>query len=315
MSEETKRGSNGGNARKEKLSKERRSEIAAEAAKKRWAKKKKEAPLVPKDTSDIVSLLAGRMKDKFAKMIANADAGIPAEINEPAGDIYPSYGGIDRTVPVIPEPPKENHCPACLSGSALGQGTHIAGSIEHPFTPSATQIIDTPPVLVDPMPVPIPKPPKRQPKPMPKEFKTASSYAEKRLPLAIKEKSEHVGAVAKLDAEINDLVRVIKALGGTVDPQVAMQSYPSPYGPYNPNAAFPPAPQAQYPAPQFAQPADPGIDPALFQANMGPVPGMGRQMPQVPVVPNASLGGAMDLDYTPRDEEDNKLPSMGSGWV
>ena len=36
---ESKRGSNGGTARAEKLTKEQRSEIAKDAAKKRWAKK------------------------------------------------------------------------------------------------------------------------------------------------------------------------------------------------------------------------------------------------------------------------------------
>ena len=90
-------------------------------------------------------------------------------------------------------------------------------------------------------PIPPQKPTKRITKPMPQEFKKASSYAEKRLPEAIKEKSKHVGAVASLDAEINDLVRVIKALGGTVDPQAAGQQ-PSYFNPsYRP--PFQPIPE------------------------------------------------------------------------
>lgn len=287
MSEEV-RGSSGGAARAAKLTKEERSRIAKEAAQRRWNK----------------------AKESLEKA---ADAGIPAEINEPAGDIYPTYGGLDRTPPTVPEPPKDNHCHACSSGQNIekGEGTHVLGTLKHPFHSTLTQIVDTPPVLVDPTPVPLPKPPKRQPKPMPKEFKGASQYAEKRLPQAIKEKSEHVGAVAKLDAEINDLVRVIKALGGHVDPQFNQPIYAA-QNPYQPNFSqgYPSAPSAVM-TPQN----DPGIDPALFQANMGPTPA-NAPMPQVPIIPNTSLGGAMDLDYQPREEEENnKLPSMGGGWV
>lgn len=116
--------------------------------------------------------------------------------------------------------------------------------------------------------------------------------------------------IKKLDAEINGLVPVIKALGGTVDPQFQQPLYPQ--QPYYPNPGAPP----QYQMPQGQGPVDPGIDPALFSANMGPVPGTG--MPQVPLIPNTSLGGALDLDYVPRDEEE-RLPSKGTlgggGWV
>ena len=46
MTEPTVRGANGGNARAEKLTKEQRSEIAKQAAAKRWAKKVETAPNV-----------------------------------------------------------------------------------------------------------------------------------------------------------------------------------------------------------------------------------------------------------------------------
>ncbi len=273
MPEEKKRGSNGGNARKEKLSKERRSEIAAKAAKKRWGKKKEGATITATVEENIVA------------------------VNLASDDSYTSN-------PTF-EAPKEFHCPSCIGGNPLEQGLHIAGTIEHPFTPVPAQIVDSPPVFVEPAPAPLQKPVKRQPRPMPKEFKTASSYAERRLPLAIKEKSEHVGAVAKLDAEINDLVRVIKALGGTVDAQAQQPMYQQ-------QTYYPSTPQMPYQAAQGQLPVDPGIDPALFQANMGPVPGM----PKVPIIPNTALGGATDLDYVPRDEDEhNKLPNMGGGWV
>ena len=303
MPEETKRGSNGGAARAKKLSKEERSRIAREAASRRWSKKKNIV-----DPPENVGL----------------NAGIPAEITSLEPTTYATYGGIERgsipmnapniTPPLAKdEPPQELHC----SGCANGDGNHFAGTVEHPFNP-VTQIVDTPPVLVEPTPPPVQqKPVKRTPKPMPKEFKSASSYAEKRLPIAIKEKSEHVGAVAKLDAEINDLVRVIKALGGHVDPQAYSQpQYPmaSPYQAQT-NVGYP-YPTGQ-PGTGIQAPPDPGIDPALFRVNTGPVPGAGSALPQqIPLVPNTSLGGAMDLDYTPREEEETgKLPNMGNGWV
>ena len=277
MSEETKRGSNGGAARAAKLSKEKRSAIAKDAAKKRWGKKK--------EVTEKTNTSSNGIAETFN------DAPIP------------------MPPPTTPESPKEFHCPSCIGGNPLEHGLHIAGTIEHPFTPVPAQIVDSPPVFVEAAPAPIQKPVKRQPRPMPKEFKTASSYAERRLPLAIKEKSEHVGAVAKLDAEINDLVRVIKALGGTVDAQAQQPMYQQ-------QTYYPSTPQMPYQAAQGQLPVDPGIDPALFQANMGPVPGLNPDTPKVPVIPNTSLGGAMDLDYVPRDEDEhNKLPNMGGGWV
>jgi hypothetical protein len=275
MSEELKRGSHGGAARAQKLSKEQRSAIATAAAQRRWGKKKSEEPPVSKDLTDFIDVAVDGIKKQIDEAIALA------------------------------EPAKDNHCPACVAGQDFAQGTHVAGSLEHPFTSVPAQIVNIPPTFVEPPPTP--KLVNRKPKPMPKEFKSASSYAEKRLPIAIKEKSEHVGAVAKLDAEINDLVRVIKALGGTVDAQVA-QPYPQNY---YPNTTIPP-----YQIPQGQPAIDTGIDPNLYTTNAGPLPGT----PAIPIqrIPNTSLGGAMDLDYVPRDDEEerrNKLPDMGKGWV
>lgn len=287
MPEETKRGSNGGIARREKLTKEQRSAIAVAAAKKRWGKPKEDTPiklpgispqeLGPKTVAQVTAVVALQKIEKEAQQLQDSGP---------------------------------THCPACVAGQDFAQGTHVAGSLEHPFTSIPAQIVNTPPILVEPPPVP--KLASRKPKVIPKEFKSASSYAEKRLPLAIKEKSEHVGAVAKLDAEIDDLVRVIKALGGSVDVQIRPpQSYQQPY---YPNGA--PLPPAYQPPPGQQPPMDVGIDPNLYTSNAGPVPGT----PAIPIqrIPNTSLGGAMDLDYVPRDDEEerkNRLPDMGRGWV
>ncbi len=238
----SKRGSNGGNARKEKLSPERRKEIAKEAAKKRWSIKKgvtaEEAKSLPGAT-----IIGMTIED--GKLLPTVDVK------------YESTESPD---------PKEKRCPACVAGQSLeeGEGTHILATVEHPVAIPAA-FADAEAVISIPQPQPAPqKPPKRQSKPMPKEFKSASSYAEKRLPQAIKEKSDHVGAVARLDAEINDLVRVIKALGGTVDSQaIQSQTYASPYAGFQSGAApisippqIPQLPLAYQPDAQPATPID-----------------------------------------------------------
>jgi hypothetical protein len=285
MTEPSKRGQNGGNARKEKLSPERRKEIAKEAAKKRWSKKDNPQPV------------DGALHED----------GIHAENMGLEPTVYPTYGGIERgsmpmnepnitppvaaQVPHGPQPPQENHCPACLNGQSLenGEGTHILATVEHPVAVPAV-IQDAEAIVASPAPpTPPVKPSKRQAKPKPKAFKDASSYAEKRLPQAIKEKSDHVGAVARLDAEINDLVRVIKALGGTVDQQTGPQlSYPTP--------SYAPPQQALLDDPY---PNMPAIDPALYQANKGPIPAMSGPIAPPELVPGMPTGGAEDLDYAP----------------
>ncbi len=255
MTEET-RGSRGGNARKEKLSPERRKEIAQEAAKKRWAIKKgvtaEEAKSLPGATIVGVTIEDGKLL--------------------PTVDVkYESTASPD---------PKEKHCQACLDGQSLeeGEGTHILGTAEHPITLPATfddgKMQD---VSVAPPQVPQ-KPAKAKSKAVPKEFRTASSYAEKRLPQAIKEKAEHVAKVAQLDAEINDLVRVIKALGGTVEGQG--QQTAQQYQPY-------PLPA---PYPEYQQPAQ------SFQT-LAPQPPQGIA-PQVQMPKPMRAGGAGALDFS-----------------
>ena len=219
---ESKRGSNGGTARAEKLTKEQRSEIAKDAAKKRWAKKD-----VPLD--QVKDLPEGMVITKFT--ISHGGPGTESVMTV---DLTPA-----------PDPNEPKHCPACMNGESLeeGEGTHILATVEHPVVlPAAFQDADASVAVVQ-APAPPPTKPKRQSKPMPKEFKTASSYAERRLPVAIKEKADHVGAVARLDAEINDLVRVIKALGGTVE-QTPNTAYNPPYTP----------PQLPPVYPEYAQP-------------------------------------------------------------
>ncbi len=250
MTEET-RGSKGGNARKEKLSPERRKEIAQEAAKKRWAKKRQE-------------------KESGAIEVLHVHS-TTGETSKPSPNAEPTP---------IPEDLKEKHCQACLDGQSLeeGEGTHILGTVEHPITlPAAFDDGKMQDVSVAPPQVPQ-KPSRAKAKPVPKEFRTASSYAEKRLPQAIKEKAEHVAKVAQLDAEINDLVRVIKALGGTVEGQG--QQTAQQYQPY-------PLPA---PYPEYQQPAQ------SFQT-LAPQPPQGIA-PQVQMPKPMRAGGAGALDFS-----------------
>jgi hypothetical protein len=212
--ETIKRGSRGGAARALKLTKEERSAIAREASKARWE----------------------AVRRKSAEPAAVSEA---APIDLPAPSLDP-----------IPQGPEEKHCPACLAGESLeeGEGTHILATVEHPIQlPAAFQDADASVVVAEPPAAPQ-KPSKRQTKPMPKELKTASSYAEKRLPQAIKEKADLLVEVARREAEIQELTRVIQALGGQAPVGIPSngsgQSYPNP------------AHQPQLPPmyPEYAQP-------------------------------------------------------------
>jgi hypothetical protein len=213
-------GSEGGRARKEKLTPEQRKSIAAAASKARWDKAKK------------------------AKEVAAA-APVPP---------------VDPPAPVAPEPAPR---------------------------PALTR--------------------RRQSTvPMPKAFKGASSYAEKRLAEAIKQRAEYMGRVAALNAEIPSLVSVIRALGGNpmIDP-ASMQSYPLQDGSTYPVMT----PVPMQPGGDPALP--PSIDPALFRTNGAPVPGT---MPAPgPLIPNTAMGGAADLDYVPTEDQPRR-PSGDGEW-
>jgi hypothetical protein len=215
MAEAAKRGSHGGNARKEKLSPERRSEIAKEASKKRW--------------------------DEARRKQAEAAAAPQAPpVDLPTPELTP-----------IADAPQEKHCPACAAGQSLeeGEGTHILATVEHPITlHSVFQDADANLVAAAP-PTAQQKPSRRQSKPMPKELRTASSYAEKRLPQAIKEKADLLVEVARREAEIQELTRVIQALGGQ-----APVGIPSASMPINPNGAYQ-TPQLSPLYPEYQQPA------------------------------------------------------------
>ncbi len=77
------------------------------------------------------------------------------------------------------------------------------------------------PVEVAPaLPVPVAK--KLKTPPMRPEFRKAYSSAEKRLSVALKERGDCLLKMAALNAEIPYLVGVIKSLGGTVPPNVAV---------------------------------------------------------------------------------------------
>ena len=279
---ESSRGSNGGKKRAEKLSKEQRSAIAKDAAKRRWSKIKKQPKI---DTAPPVNI-------------------VPDEVN------YSELSSAPTIAP-IPEPPEEvgpKHCPACFAGQSLEEGTHILATIEHPLQalnhfPSVVELPKQPEPLI-----PLQTPRKRQAKPIPKAFKGASSYAEKRLAEALKERAEYMGRVAALNAEIPSLVSVIRALGGNpMDTNLGqIQHYPT-MDPYHQSNGLIQAP----PAVDQLQ-SVPNIDPALFQTNAGPVPGI--TAPRGPMTPQTAGGGAADLDYVPRDDEGPGLSKIGGGW-
>ena len=145
---------------------------------------------------------------------------------------------------------------------------------------------------------------------MVKEFGKAHSYAEKRLAEALKERAEAMGKVAMLNAEIPSLVQIIKALGMTPNVQ-GFQDFTAPIPNMNPYQ------QPQYQAPQTnpIQDVNP-IDPALYATNSNPVPGLAPAIANAPVITNKPLGGAIDLGYTPVDEDQGPgLPQMGGGWM
>ena len=180
----------------------------------------------------------------------------------------------------------------------------FAPSIVTTLPPSQSQ----PLIYIPPPPEP-PKPPKIRRKPMVKEFGKAHSYAEKRLAEAIKERAEAMGKVAMLNAEIPSLVQIIKALGMTPNMN-GFQDFTA----HIPNT-MPTYQQPQYQPPIEHSPAAPNnIDPALFQANSNPLPGLAPALANAPVVANKPLGGAIDLDFVPVDDEGPELPKMGGGW-
>lgn len=261
---EEKRGSNGGNARREKLSPEKRKAIAKLAAQKRWAKQKNE-------TVPSIAISSGGPGTTASVVVHMGNENIT-----PVNLLDPSPSPEDRKIEVS----SGRHCPACRLGQSLeeGEGEHILATVEHPVTlPPAFDDSTSQPVAQT-APAPPPKAQKTKPKNVPKEFKSASSYAEKRLPQAIKEKSEHVAKVAQLDAEINDLVRVIKALGGSVDSYAMSAPYPAP--PYSQPFPLPPT----YPEYQV-------------QAGAPPTSGASPQVPQLQPPKPMRAGGAGALDF------------------
>jgi hypothetical protein len=251
----SKRGSRGGNARKDKLSPERRSEIAKDAAKKRWGKKEEPTAMdcVPEELKPFT---------------------IHAEIIPP----QQAYVVIPSQTPPLPQ------------------------SAPMPYIP--------PPAAPAPPAAPLP-PKKRQTKPMPKAFKGASSYAEKRLAEALKERAESMNKVAMLNAEIPSLVQIIRALGMTPNMN-GFQDFSAPIPNMMPSYQPP-----QYLPPQIDQlPTAPNnIDPALFQSNSNPLPGLAPAIANAPVILDKPMGGAIDLGYVPTEEDEGPgLPKMGSGW-
>jgi len=256
MSEPSVRGQNGGNARKEKLSPERRKEIGKLAAAKRWANKKAES--------------------------------------DPTSPNYVSPEPPPINTSTIVDPPPQSY---------------VTGYLQAPPSPS-------PPPVYAPLPPEPPKPIQKRRKPMVKEFGKAYYRAEKLLEEALKKRSEAVKIIIACNEDIPMYVNVIKSLGGTVDPQAMravdirsldgaahIQSV-NPYQipPYQPPQTIP------------SQDINP-IDPALYATNSNPLPGLAPAVANAPVVLNKPMGGAMDLDYVPKEEDEGPgLPKMGGGW-
>ena len=145
---------------------------------------------------------------------------------------------------------EEKHCPACMEGQSLeeGEGTHILATVEHPVTlPAAFADAEASVAIVEP-----PKP-KQKSRSMPKELRSASSYAERRLPKAIQEKADLIVELQRKEAEIQELTRVIQALRGQTPVGIQNGYQPNNGVPYMPQIA----PQPQLPPlyPEYQQPA------------------------------------------------------------
>lgn len=273
LSEEIKRGSQGGNARKAKLSTERRSEIARDAAQRRWEKQKKEKPLIDQEITKEVDYIAAGIKKQLDNILQENEMKVDADV-------------------LVSNPPRTS--PVLISGHTINSPFIYNEEMKHPLD----------------HPVAPPQPLKRKTKPIPKAFKGASSYAEKRLAEAIRERAESMGRVAALNAEIPSLVQIIRALGMTPNMN-GFQDFTAQI----PNT-MPAYQQPQYQPPVEHIPTAPNnIDPALFGANSNPLPGLAPALANAPVITNKPLGGAIDLDFVPVDEgEGPGLPKIGGGW-
>lgn len=236
------RGSEGGKARKAKLSKEERSAIAKLGAQKRWGKKEEasglsgdpinQEPFVPEPSTCAIPY-EGYLTDKSESSSGTEGTvtihsdGIPADAPV-LPHVYPTYGGINRTA-THPEPPKR---------------------------------------------------PRAKRKSVPKAFGAAHNYAEKRLAEAIKERAECMNKLAMLNAEIPSLVQIIKALGNNQIPVEAYQVGAVPMPSFTPTAAPVPVLPPLPPAP-LAQGGAIGFDPApeeredQFLTESGPMGGGG----------------------------------------
>ena len=95
MTEEIKRGSRGGTARKEKLSPEQRKAIAKLAAQKRWAKKRDDKGSLSTESSDAA------VASEQAVVVSDATTESPSSEDKST---------------------EEKHCAACLAGQSLEEG-------------------------------------------------------------------------------------------------------------------------------------------------------------------------------------------------
>ena len=277
---ETKRGSNGGNARKEKLSKDRRREIAQEAAKKRWAKKK-ETPVVVE---------YAYVNQGTGEKTEPSPIPVPFIYKEDPKSNPESFGETEST-----QEPK--HCPACLNGQNIekGEGTHLLLTVEHPYDPgpSVSQL-----TRINNSPSPAEKGRKRasKEKPVSKVYGKALSVAEKEYEEAVEELVFHDEMAARLKAKMPRLIQTIRVLGGTIDPQVEtaeFNRFNHVSGPQSSvNFGYTPSQQPVFNNPMKDMPE---IEQSLYLANSGPVPRQNPVIQPAERIGGEPFGGAVDL--------------------
>jgi hypothetical protein len=267
---ELKRGSNGGNARSSKLTKEQRSEIARTAAAKRWSKKSDKPVNVG---LSYVNSKTGETSEASPTLIVINESPSPI----PIPFIYKEEPNTQPITTIEPIPV----APQALRVTPSEKGRKRASKENQTVS---------------------------------KVYRQALSTAEKEYEETAEKLAYHDEMAARLKARMPRLIQTIRALGGTIDPQVSMQSYPmqsfnTPMQDFSDPARMN---QPYQPMPTIEQ--NP-IDPALYRTNSNPLPGLVPAAQNAPMVPNTSIGGAMDLDYSPAEDEGPKLANMGGGWV
>lgn len=261
MADNAKRGASGGNARAAKLSKEERSAIAKQAAQRRWSNNKSESVTDGVKIPDsVIPVDLTTVPDSYSS--ATTSGAITTVPQESIAESLP------YTTPIIPspEPPKSPQKPSEPTPAEKGRRR---ASKE---------------------------------KPVSKVYRQALSIAEKEYSETVEELAFHDEMAARMKSRLPRLIQTIRALGGTIDPQAIMieeyqglgngsgQRLQPSFGPITPQQLSTVNPM----------PNDSGIDPALYQANSGPIP-RSTLSAQAPLIDSGvALGGTEELDWVTR---------------